>query len=913
MGQAILYCFRCSSQLREAQFEKRKAFRVDAWVTCAACAPELLKTLPADRAAALQDLIAGKERKPSAATPPPMRDSRLSITPAAFPSAGAAAPPRPKWPLAVGVGFAVVAVLAAALMMGRGPTPSSAPPEEPRQQPPPLARNIPPPPPPPPKPAGDSPERQILKKAQQYAREHPDDLEGQLREFSDLSLLSDKTDVGSEARKAVEALQGRERQMVTQGLAALNSEIEEPLKREDFGTVNKALDAARTRISGTQWKLALERRQREIGDLVYAALQLLKEKARVAKAAGNQADVDAIVQKVKSWDEKYLETLEQAINSVEVAPPPVPEPPSRSPEAKSYLAQWELAMAKAASRDYAGAAADLERGAAAWKEDAVKQELAQDLKDLKELDRLYQAAIAAQAAAKTLALNTEGHKVSGRVLSIDADRVELVVDPGKPTVFIEWSDLGPASIVALMQAQNPEARFLTLFKLLDGAPKAFQKGIDPKYAAFAAVARSKEVKPSADELSAREIFYEAERQFRSMATRDKAVEGYRQLKQKFKDTLLVKHAAARIDRRLESGKEYYFLASDLSAGGTFSITKEGRYETLADADAAKPNWVEGEFLALPSTTYRCWALVGGCCAEAFTFHYQATGLTELNPKTKKRAPAEPGGELASPVKHSLKNLKPSHPKGEPQKPTRWEWIEIVLPRSSTAGVKQLRLLTDLKGFGVAALLVSSTKSKAPTEAEAAELTKTRALDAVPSWFASKSGGIPRLLLDDFDQGVAGWGFHNGAEFKGAKGGVVHDSAVGHDQKGSLKLSADFTGGGSYVSTGRNFPAGVDLREVRFWLKAENPAHIGIRVGDGSDQILQKPINLTATRDWQEVVLTFEKFNGAEHWGGANDGRLHTPVKGFHICVSVTTFGGAKAGDVWIDDVEGILNTDAPDK
>ena len=27
MGQAIHYCFRCSSQLREAQFEKRKAFR----------------------------------------------------------------------------------------------------------------------------------------------------------------------------------------------------------------------------------------------------------------------------------------------------------------------------------------------------------------------------------------------------------------------------------------------------------------------------------------------------------------------------------------------------------------------------------------------------------------------------------------------------------------------------------------------------------------------------------------------------------------------------------------------------------------------------------------------------------------------------------------------------------------------
>jgi hypothetical protein len=912
MGQAIHYCFRCSEQLREAQFEKRKAFRVDGWVTCAACAPELLKTLPADRAAVLQDLMAGKERKPSSATPPPLRDSRLSITPAAFPPAGGLAAPRPKWPFLAGAGLAVAAILAAVLMTGRG-----TPPREPTAAPTSTGHSGLRPPPHP-RPVGDSPERQLLKRAQQYAREHPDDLEGQLREFGDLSLLSDKTEVGAEARRTVEALQVRERDLVAQGMALLNGEIDAPLQREDFGAVNRTLHAAKARSPGTQWKLAVERRQGEVAERIKAALQPLKEKACVAKAAGKQAELDAILQKVRSWEGKYFETLNEALAGVQVLPSrpaePKAEPPARSPEAKAYLVLWEQAMAKAAARDYAGAAADLERGAGAPKEDAVKQELAQDLRDLKELDRLYDATTAAQAAARNLALETvDGRKISGRVLAADVDRVELVVTPGKPTLFVEWADVTAPTLAALFGARKAEPRLLGLFRLLEGDPEGMQDAIDPKYGAFAPSARAKALKPGADELSARDVFYDAERGFRSMATREKALEGYRQLKQKFKDTALVKRAAARIDRRLESGKEYYFLAADLSAGGTFSLTKEGRYESLADADASKPNWVEWEFLALPSTTYRCWALVGGCCAEAFTFHYQASGLTELNPKTKKRAPAEPGGELASPVKHSLKNLKPSHPKGEPQKPTRWEWIEIVLPRSSAAGVKQVRLLTDLKGFGVAAVLVSSTKSKAPTEPEAAELVKARVLDAVPSWFASKSGGIPRLLLDDFDQGVAGWGFHNGAEFKGAKGGVVHDPAVGHDQKGSLKLSADFTGGGAYVSTGRNLPAGADVREVRFWVKAENPAHIGIRVGDGSDQCLQKPMTLAATRDWQEVVLTFEKFNGAEHWGGANDGKLHTPVKNFHICISVSTFGGAKSGDVWIDDVEGILNSDSPEK
>src|SRR5205823_10540971 len=140
-----------------------------------------------------------------------------------------------------------------------------------------------------------------------------------------------------------------------------------------------------------------------------------------------------------------------------------------------------------------------------------------------------------------------------------------------------------------------------------------------KYRALALQSRAKAVKPDADELQARELYYDAERGFRAMATREKAIDAYRQLKQKFKDTALVRRAAARIDRRIESGKEYYFLASDLAAGGTFSLTREGRFESLADVDPAKgyPNWVEAEFMAPPSTTYRCWALVGGCCAEAF--------------------------------------------------------------------------------------------------------------------------------------------------------------------------------------------------------------------------------------------------------------------------------------------------------
>ena len=69
------------------------------------------------------------------------------------------------------------------------------------------------------------------------------------------------------------------------------------------------------------------------------------------------------------------------------------------------------------------------------------------------------------------------------------------------------------------------------------------------------------------------------------------------------------------------------------------------------------------------------------------------------------------------------------------------------------------------------------------------------------------------------------------------------------------------------------------------------------------------MSLAKTREWQEVVLTFDKIAGGEHGGGANDGKLHGPVTSFHLCVSKTTFGGAPTGEVWIDDVEAVLDVD----
>jgi hypothetical protein len=910
MGQAILYCFSCSTQLRDAHFEQGKAYRIDAWVCCAACAPEAIRSLPPDRVRLLMDLIAAKEKKPAHAPPAPLRESRMNLSPPPMAVPPLPAPSEGRAPLLIGAAvLGILALVAGFVLFGGGNSTRSVRPETPESAGPSTRPPMGTPPP-------ESPALQALRKAVKYGREHPEDFEGQLREYKDLVLLEDKTEAGAEARRAVGALQARERQAIDLGIATLDRDLVEPLRHEEYGKVFQSVEAAKSRMSGFAWKSAVEKRERELRDQLAKLFDALKEKAREAKARGNKAELETLVNRARSLGGAGLAAdLARALEALPDPAPPREPAPLRTDEGRTYLARWELAMARATARDYAGAAADLERAGESLKEDAVRQELTQDVRNLKDLEAIYQAAIAALSASRTLAVITiDGREVSGRVVSIDGDRVELVVEPGKPSVFVEWGDVSAPSLLPPLRAQNGAARLLELFLLIEGAAEGAREGISAKYGSYAAVARAKALKPGADELRAREIYYDAERQFRAMSSREKAIEGYKLLRLKFKDTLLVRHALPRIERRGESGREYYFLAVDLASAGTFSLVKEGRLESVAESDPAQANrnWVEWEYLALPPATYRCWALVGGCCAEAFAFHYQATGLTELNPKTRKRAPAEPGGDLASPVKHAIKNLKSTHSKNEPKKPSRWEWVEILLPRSGGSGPKRVRLVTDQQGFAVASVVVSSSRSRPPADLEVADLAKARALDAVPAWAVGRPGGFPRVLVDDFEHEALTWKYVGGGEFPGAKGSMVLDPTVAHEGKGSMKLQADFSGGGAYIGGWRDLPPGRDLKEVHLWVKSSTVLRIMVRMGDGTEQCHQKDLPLVPTKEWQEVVLKFADLAGGQHWGGANDGKLHGPVKAFGIHLTAGSFAGTKTGELWIDDVEGILNVDPAD-
>jgi len=173
------------------------------------------------------------------------------------------------------------------------------------------------------------------------------------------------------------------------------------------------------------------------------------------------------------------------------------------------------------------------------------------------------------------------------------------------------------------------------------------------------------------------------------------------------------------------------------------------------------------------------------------------------------------------------------------------------------------------------------------------------------WLLAQAAPGNRVALDDFEKAPQGWTYVGGEEFPGAKGSLALDPAVAHGGSRSYRLSADFSGGGAYVGTWRTLDQlkGQDFTEIRFWAKIEGTNRIGVRLIDSTDQCHQGAVILTASKEWQEVVLKVRDIVGGEHWGGANDARWHGPAKGFGLNLGKDAVPGKT---LWIDDVEAVL-------
>ncbi|PYI55550.1 sugar-binding protein [Paenibacillus flagellatus] len=161
-----------------------------------------------------------------------------------------------------------------------------------------------------------------------------------------------------------------------------------------------------------------------------------------------------------------------------------------------------------------------------------------------------------------------------------------------------------------------------------------------------------------------------------------------------------------------------------------------------------------------------------------------------------------------------------------------------------------------------------------------------------------------IAIGGFESDAEGWKLSLGAEFPGAKGELVRDSAAPHSGAYSGKLSGDFQGGGNYVSASRSI-ASHDAQSLSFWVKTSDVGRLGLRLIDSTGQTHQQRVALQPTSDWQRITIS--KFNGGtqySHWGGANDGVWHGPAGQISFLLDRSSLTGGKlAGSVQFDDVE----------
>jgi len=629
--------------------------------------------------------------------------------------------------------------------------------------------------------------RADLEKARTFARTHPEDLSAQQRRFTDTVWKWEGTEAAREAAKEAAAVKSTILQKVSAWMAELEGQIQGLLETKQYAAAERKIEELKKAHDLPEWRLAAEKRASEV-------FILGKREADGGKKA-------------------------------ESTPEGKTKPSSE--DARTYLAKWELAAARATARDFGGAIAELEPTAAALKDAEVKQDLEFDVALLRKVaavhkevrDDLTQRPRGFGISVSVRDGKSDAKRISGAILQIDGDRVEVRV--GKTSEFVEWADVTAATFAEFAQRGKFEPAVLAALCLLEGEvepARAFETELPARWWTIATGARAKIPKPDPSEKNARDLYVAAEKAFRSMDTLAAAVENYRTLRSDFASSALVRKYSERIARRSDAGRDYYFSAADFRAEGTMQLAKAGRIESTKDSDDRDTllNSAEIEFAVLPGPTYRCWLQVGACCEETFFFYYQGTELTETDSKTKKKLACEPGSTYAVPIKPPIRNLKRTHEehkvkgaKVHPKTAARWEWIEITLPKYAGPGAKKLKFMTNQAGFSIGGASVSSTRKAPPPEAEVKEMEKLKLLDEPP------------MIIDP---DLVGWW-----TFEEASGDRATDlSGKNHEGKfvGAVERSEGKIGRGIQFGGGNSGVEVADAEDLRlsgsltmdFWVK-----------------------------------------------------------------------------------------------
>ena len=135
-------------------------------------------------------------------------------------------------------------------------------------------------------------------------------------------------------------------------------------------------------------------------------------------------------------------------------------------------------------------------------------------------------------------------------------------------------------------------------------------------------------------------------------------------------------------------------------------------------------------------------------------------------------------------------------------------------------------------------------------------------------------------LNLFDKGTH-WTFFNGQEFPGATGSF----ALASDGARKIgNLGYDFTKGGNYVSAETSISVSDRTGELRFGMRADRGLGLSVRLIDRTGQCHQFAKAYSGTGSWETIRVALDRA-ASEHWGGANDGKIHFPLRTICFCVN----------------------------
>jgi hypothetical protein len=603
-----------------------------------------------------------------------------------------------------------------------------------------------------------------LARAHEFAKANPVDLAGQQEIFKKSVDASDGTPILQEARRDYEQLLQKHKELIARELDAIDKETAAAAEREDFKPATDKLDQAKTRYNLGEWRGGVDLRSRNLRNSIWKALFPLRDKAVAAKQSKNDAEVKAITERVAKWGlPEFSRDLENALGGglTPSSTPSSTDPKPPSSEAKTYEPRWREAMVQATQRNYDGAIGVLEKAGSGLKEDDVKAEIAADLDVLRKIQGVYRETLQVisqwgrnqKIPLEYLDENMNNERAEDPFIRSDGEKIEVA--RGGSATAIDISELTARSLAALFLrgkggSAGADARSLALFCLLEGdldsARQNFNGPADQipyKYWSLAtriAESRSSLSESNKNEMLARKTFFAAERAYADMRSRGAAIQMYRDLLNVYAASQIVQRRRALIAARKDvkdGAKDFIFLFDDMDASGTFSKTgKQPKYgecwTSTADSDPSRGanNFVNVKFYAYPDVTYQCWAYVGGCCAEVLGGSYQATDLTHT--RGSEVLKVEPGANVALGIRHTISFMKPNHAAhGGPKESKLWEWAEIKLPKYAQAGLKDVRLTTDQKGFSVCFILISAGRSGPASEAEMKSWVKKPEAVAAP--------------------------------------------------------------------------------------------------------------------------------------------------------------------------------------